>query len=405
MEFSIASVPGRAARGLPVRTANRSQARPLIRGRLLSDIFDMFNSGVLVVAADRRVLTWNLAATRLLGDPIDADITCCDLFGCRRPDTPLADTCLTERALGARQGPAAEIVVDVPGRPGKHVAVSTTAFGGGPKRTVLFELRQAQSATARFVRPIDADLLHIQTFGETVVRVGSAELRGGWLDQRPGRLLKLLVARRYTPVHGDVIAESLWPSGRAGTSNTVRHFVHTLREKLEPTRARYQASSFVLARNGGYVLNSDRVRVDADEFESEVKAGLFAFGQNRRAEAGERLRKAMELYCGDFLAEERFEDWAIGERERLRDLATKPLRLLSAMSEDPDAAAAFLERLAEMEPLDVDIHRELMQTWLLQGRRGRAIRHYRVLQSRLMRELGERLSFDLADLTGSPVPP
>jgi LuxR family maltose regulon positive regulatory protein len=201
-----------------------------------------------------------------------------------------------------------------------------------------------------------------------------------------------------------VIAETLWPSARTGTSNTVRHFVHNLREKLEPDRTRYQPSSFVLARNGGYALNPERVRVDADEFESEVKAGLFAFEDNRPAEASERLRKAIELYRGDFLAEERFEDWAIAERERLRDLATKPLRILAAMSDDGDEAAAFLERLAEMEPLDVDIHRELMRTWLLLGRRGRAIRHYRVLQSRLMRELGERVSFDLADLIRSPVP-
>lgn len=404
MEFSVGSVSGRPARGLPVRTANRRHARALIRGRLLSDIFDMFKSGVLVVAADRRVLTWNLAVTRLLGDSIDADITCCDLFGCHLPDTPLADTCLTERALATRGQPVAEIVVDVPHCPGKRLAVSTTPFGGGSNRTVLFELRPAQPTATRVVRPTDAGLLHIQTLGETVVRVGSVEWRGDWLDQRPGRLLKLLVARRFAPVHGDVIAETLWPSGRAGTSNTVRHFVHTLREKLEPSRTRYQTSSFVVARNGGYMLNSDLVRVDADEFEAEVKAGLFAFGQNRPAEANERLRNAVELYCGDFLAEERFEDWAIHERERLRDLATKPLRLLSTMTEDPDEAAAFLERLAEMEPLDVDIHRELMRAWLLQGRRGRAIRHYRVLESRLMRELGERISFDLPDLTESTLP-
>jgi DNA-binding SARP family transcriptional activator len=404
VEFSIGSVPGRAGRGLPVRTATRKKDRPLIRGRLLSDIFDMFNSGVLVVAADRRVLTWNLAVTRLLGESIDTDITCCDLFGCGRAGTPLDGGCLTERALAALAEPPAEIVLEVPGRPGTRVAVTTTAFGTASARTVLFELHPAPAPATRIARPSDGDLLHIQTFGETVVRTGSVEWRGGWLDQRPGRLLKLLVAHRFTPLHGEVIAETLWPSAQTGTSNTVRHFVHNLREKLEPDRTRYQPSSFVLARNGGYALNPERVRVDADEFESEVKAGLFAFEDSRPAEASERLRKAIELYRGDFLAEERFEDWAIAERERLRDLATKPLRILAAMSDDGDEAAAFLERLAEMEPLDVDIHRELMRTWLVLGRRGRAIRHYRVLQSRLMREFGERVSFDLADLIRSPVP-
>jgi DNA-binding SARP family transcriptional activator len=96
--------------------------------------------------------------------------------------------------------------------------------------------------------------------------------------------------------------------------------------------------------------------------------------------------------------DERFEDWAIAERERLRDLVTKPLRMLAQLAPDRDRAADYLERLAEMEPLDVDIHRELISVWLAQGRRGRALRHYRTLQLRVMRELGERVTFDLSEL-------
>jgi DNA-binding SARP family transcriptional activator len=55
-----------------------------------------------------------------------------------------------------------------------------------------------------------------------------------------------------------------------------------------------------------------------------------------------------------------------------------------------------------MEPLDVDIHEQLISTWLQLGRRSRAIRHYRALQSRLMRELGERVTFDLAEMVRTP---
>jgi DNA-binding SARP family transcriptional activator len=106
----------------------------------------------------------------------------------------------------------------------------------------------------------------------------------------------------------------------------------------------------------------------------------------------------MDVYRGDFLPDERYDDWAIAERERLLDLAGQALRALAGGLSDPARAATYLERLAEMEPLDADVQRELIRAWLRQGRRTRAVRRYRTLQSRLMREFGESITFDLSEL-------
>jgi len=397
MEYSIGSVPGRPARSLPVRARTARGERPTLRGRLLSDVFDVLPRGILIVSDDRRVVTWNPATVDLVGDVFETAKTCCEVLGCRRDGTVLKDTCLTELAL-ARRSRLAEIVIETPGRPGRPLAIAGTPFGYGAAVSVVFELRAAAPATPAAMPSHASETIRIRTLGETVIETDDGEIRGDWLDQRPGRLLEFLVAHRYTPMHADTIAEALWPRARADTTNTVRHFVHALRERLEPARVRYERSAYVLARNGGYVLNPERVVVDADEFESEAKAGLIAFAANDRRAAAERLQRALDLYGGDFLLDERFEDWAILERERLRDVVTRPLRILAEMTQDPAQAAAYFERLAEMEPLDVEIHRELISLWLHQGRRGRALRHYRALQTRLMRELGERVSFDLSEL-------
>jgi DNA-binding SARP family transcriptional activator len=400
VEFSIGSVPGSAARGLPHRARTRHLERPASRGGLLSDVFDVLPAGILIVSDHGRILTWNPAVAQLVGDVVESATTCCDIFGCRRAGTALANICLTELAL-ARRTRLPEMVVEVPGSSGQRVAFTTTSFGRGGSHSVLFELHatDAPPTTVRTLRA--AGKIHIRTLGETVVETESGDLRGDWLDQRPGRLLKFLVANRYTPIHADAIAEALWPQGRTDTTSTVRHFVHLLRDRLEPERQRYERSRFVVARNGGYALNPEHVTVDADEFEREAKAGLIALAANEHAAAVSRLENAVDLYDGDFLIDERFEDWAIAERERLRDLVTRPLRILATLSDDSEEAAGYFERLAEMEPLDVDIHRDLIALWLHQGRRGRALRHYRALQSRLMRELGERVTFDLAELARS----
>ena len=76
-----------------------------------------------------------------------------------------------------------------------------------------------------------------------------------------------------------------------------------------------------------------------------------------------RLARAVDLYRGDFLAEEPYADWARSERDRLRALAAEALRTLGAFEReagDLDAAAAYLERLADLEPFDTDVHRQLI---------------------------------------------
>jgi len=398
MEFSVGSVPGRPARALPVRERMRYRERPDSRGHFLSEVFDVCPTGILIVSEQRRLLTWNRAVAELVGDAIDSATTCCELLGCNRPGVAGAGACLTELAI-SRQRRLPEVIVEPePGRTGQALAVAATPFNRGDERSVVFELRPAPAIGVSPASRPARNTIRIRTLGETVVETESGEAQGDWLDQRPGRLLKFLVAHRYTPMHADAIAEALWPRARADTTNTVRHFVHALREKLEPARGRYERSAYVLARHGGYVLNPEHVSVDADDFEREAKAGLIAIAANEPARAVEHLERALQLYAGDFLIDERFEDWAIAERERLRDLVTKPLRILAQLSDDDEQATSYLERLAEMEPLDVEIHRELIAHWLGQGRRGRALRHYRALQLRLMHELGERVSFDLPEL-------
>jgi DNA-binding SARP family transcriptional activator len=397
VEFSIGSVPGRPGRPLPVRERMRRPERPAVPGRLLSDVFDVFPTGILIVSDQGRLLTWNPAVAELVGEAMDSATTCCEIFGCGRPGTALDGACLTELAI-SRERQLPEVIVEPPGRRGHALAVAAAPFNRGGRRSVVFEIRAAAATAVSSTIPRSRDTIRIRTLGETVVETDSGELRGDWLDQRTGRLLKFLVANRDTPMHSDAIAEALWPRARPDTTNTVRHFIHALREKLEPRRRRYERSAFVLARNGGYQLNGERVKVDADEFEREARAGLIALAADERDLAVPHLEAAMALYKGDFLPDERYEDWAINERERLRDLACKPLRALAELTDDPDAAAFHLERLAEMEPLDVDVHRELIGVWMRQGRRSRAMRHYRAVQSRLMRELGERVTFDLTEL-------
>jgi DNA-binding SARP family transcriptional activator len=246
--------------------------------------------------------------------------------------------------------------------------------------------------------PLPEPALRVHTLGRLRVESDDGRLTGPWLDQRAGQLLRYLACERRRVAPADAIAEAIWPQAGPAAANSVRHFVHVLREHLEPRRPRGTQSSYVICRRGGYALASGRVWVDADEFEAEARRGLMARAAGDIRTAESRLVRALQLYGGDFLSDEPYAEWALAEREHLRATACDVLRALAEIRGEGPEAAACLERLADMEPFDTDVQRRLITTWLRQGRRSRAARHYETFRWRLMREFGERPGFELAEL-------
>lgn len=222
------------------------------------------------------------------------------------------------------------------------------------------------------------------------------EACGRWLGQRTGMLLKLLVCRRYRVMHTQDIAEELWGHGGFVSSGAVRQCVHDLREKLG------DAAGLVLTRQCGYALNHDAI-VDADDFAVHVRRGIAAADRGQAQIATVHLRRAVAMYRGDFLSDEPQAAWAQPERERLREHMEDALGTLAELSlatADEIAATACLRRLAEMRPLDADVHRRLLTVLLAQGRRSHAARCYEGFRARLARDFGVPPEFALADVGG-----
>jgi DNA-binding SARP family transcriptional activator len=243
--------------------------------------------------------------------------------------------------------------------------------------------------------------LRIRTLGRTSVESEEGPIGGNWLQHRPGQLLKYLLSERDRMLHADEIAGNLWPGADPGVLNNVRHFVHALREKLEPDRVKRQPSSFVEAGRGGYALNRERIWIDADEFEQKVEAGLAAFERDEDVLAERLLEEALELYRGDFLADEPYAEWAFAERERLRDVAGRASGTLGeiALAAGRELAAlVHYKRLADMYPFDTVVQRQVIAVYLKIGRRSDAMRRYEELRVRMLREFGAGPEFQLSEL-------
>ncbi|HET8951164.1 MAG TPA: BTAD domain-containing putative transcriptional regulator [Solirubrobacteraceae bacterium] len=361
-------------------------------------VLEHLPTGVVVLDDEGRLTGGNPAAQRLLGElPADGETGCCELVGCRRPGTPLEQRCITEavRAAGSTVG---ELLVQTPA--GGAWVTAVPIDGGG----VLLHLRTDEESAGTA-----DERLRIRVLGPMQLESGGAVLDGDWLAHRPGQVLKYLVAARGRPVTADELLGAFWPQNEGTPAATnVRQAVHALRDRMEPERERQAASRYIDGRRGGgYELIGGRVLVDADVFTSAAEAGLAALRDGDTARADATLSRAAGLYRGDFLADEPDAEWALPERARLRTLAGRVLRALAGIrvrASELDAASELLQRLAELEPLDVEAQRQLLTLLLRRGRRSEAARRYEVVARRFRRAFGEEPGFELSELARSRTP-
>lgn len=87
----------------------------------------------------------------------------------------------------------------------------------------------------------------------------------------------------------------------------------------------------LLTAPGGYRIDARSILVDVVEFESACKAGAAEEARDAREAAIESYGRAASLYRGDFLADDRYADRALEERERLRALSLDALERLAAL--------------------------------------------------------------------------
>jgi DNA-binding SARP family transcriptional activator len=362
-----------------------------------NEVFEHLPHGIAVTDRVGALLAWNEALEEILALEDNArGRTCCELFGCGTPSGPEGG-CLTEQAIRAGGLPV-ERVIERDGTP-LWTTVAPLRRDGS---RVVFEVRRApEPGTPRLLRTRTSEHAQIRVFtlGRTEVLAPDGLVSGDWLDHRAGQLLKYLTCERHRVVPAEEIAESFCSHAQGSRLSTVRYFIHALRKKLEPDRPKRARASVVLARRGGYTLNDAVVWIDADEFEAQVNAGVGAFARGQRAVAADHFEQALSLYHGDFLADEPYAEWALRERERLRALVEKPLRALSELhADEPELAAGYLERLAQMEPFDGRVQHDLLSLWVRQGRVSRAVRHYQAFHQRLLREFGGSPEFSLSEI-------
>ena len=209
------------------------------------------------------------------------------------------------------------------------------------------------------------------------------KLAGQLVDTSNGgkafRVLRYLLSHRERPVPKDTLIDLFWPdSDIEGVGRSLHQAIYTLRKTL---RNGADEARHIVFENGAYLINPElSLWCDLDVFESSAAAGRIAELEGRSGDAVTALSCAERCYGGDYLADSPYEEWTIGERERLRlqyvDVANRLADLLLE-SDNIDESVVVSQKLLRQEPCDDATHRRLIRCYGLIGQRNLVIRQYR----------------------------
>ena len=205
-------------------------------------------------------------------------------------------------------------------------------------------------------------------------------------------ILKYLLANRSRPVSQDHLMGWLWPESNLKRARwSLNSAIHTLRKLISecPSSA---SLNYILLEEGYYRLCSEvGVITDVDQFDCHYEEGRRLQKEGRAEEAAAEYERAIDLYRGEYLVEDLYEDWTMVERERLANAYMEMLGRLAEhymQADQPQEGIQACYGILEKDRSHEESYRLLMQCYARLGLWERALRQYHLCERILSQEYG-----------------
>jgi DNA-binding SARP family transcriptional activator len=229
--------------------------------------------------------------------------------------------------------------------------------------------------------------VRIRLLGGFWVEVGErVVVDSDWRLQRARAVVKLLALAPQHRLRREEVMDRLWPEVEPEAAlNNLYYALHVARGALDGQAAGKTRRRSALQLTGGILALAPggSLTVDVDAFQAAAASAC----EVRDPQA---YRAALELYAGELLPEDRYEDWTARRREALRDIQVRLLWDLAGVQQergDVRAAMGALSQLVAEEPTHEEARAGLMRLHCLAGEQWSALREYAQLRTALREEL------------------
>jgi DNA-binding SARP family transcriptional activator len=249
--------------------------------------------------------------------------------------------------------------------------------------------------------------LHLALLGRPIINLGGVSLRER--DVIPLKMQALVCYLVLNPGEHEreKLASLLWGESTTQQSRT------SLRTDLARTAGRL--NGFLHIKRSSLAFNqTTSYWLDVEAFSQQLTGKPTA----------EQLRRAVALYRGEFLEgffinnAPDFDDWLVGQRERLREMALQALAQLvnvSLTQKGYQEGIAYAKQLLRLDPWREEAHRDLMRLLALSDQRSAALEQFEKCRDILAVEFGvepgletvrlaEQIKQDLLRPQPAPIP-
>ena len=260
-----------------------------------------------------------------------------------------------------------------------------------PDPQVSQKVREIQRA----IRRADTPVLRIETFGGLRLFFDNREMgEKAWDRHQPRQLLVAILSQKNDKIHKETLIEILWPEEKPGIGEkNFKTTLQRLRKSLEPDINPTFGSSYIHLHHNLVSLDEELCRVDCRKFMACYKAGEEKEKGGDAQGALNCFSQAIDLYQGDFIAEDLYAPWVERRREDLKNIFLDLLLRIARYHEQAGAfkkAVTCLKQALEADPLLEEACRRLMTLYAGKNLHNEALRVYESCRKALKAGLNTR---------------
>jgi DNA-binding SARP family transcriptional activator len=249
-----------------------------------------------------------------------------------------------------------------------------------------------------------AKLIRVKLFGSFKLWVDNVDIgENQWKTRKICGILKYLLANPQKTVSREVLSTVFWPESNAKAASTsLRAALYELRKTLARFGLAFESEDALIAenKNGFHLCSRNTIETDTDIF-----TGLYR--QYKAKELPPQETKALlirmtELYDGDFLGGELYDEWGALSCEHYKSVfieASYNLAGLHMAHDESEQAEALLLRHLKVDPFDEKACGMLIHLYNSTGQKNRAASLRRQFEKRFEAEMGMK-----PDLENNPAP-